>query len=105
MAKNYRRCVSCRQVAHKSAFWRIVKVHPSHQLQLDWGIGRSAYLCPQTSCLEGAKKKNRLGRSLKANVPEEIYQKLWQRLGDERYTAKPWPQANMKDENQQPKTN
>jgi hypothetical protein len=83
MEKNYRRCASCRLVAPKSAFWRIVKVHPSQQVQLDGGIGRSAYLCPQKSCLDLAKKKNRLGRSLKTNVPEEIYQKLGQRLNDE----------------------
>jgi hypothetical protein len=43
-------------------------------------MGRSAYICPQLSCLEAARKKNRLGRSLKVNVPEAIYQELWQRL-------------------------
>ncbi len=80
MKPNYRRCVSCRQVAAKESFWRIVRVYPSQQVQLDRGMGRSAYLCPQASCLEAARKKNRLGRSLKAPVPEHIYQSLWQRL-------------------------
>lgn len=80
MTKNYRRCISCRHLAVKESFWRIVRVYPSYQVQLDRGMGRSAYLCPHKSCLEAARKKNRLGRSLKANVPEAIYQQLWQRL-------------------------
>jgi hypothetical protein len=80
MEPNYRRCVSCRQVAPKSAFWRIVRAYPSQQLQLDRGMGRSAYLCPQEKCLVAAQKKNRLGRALKVPVPEALYQTLWQRL-------------------------
>ncbi|MGK7930657.1 MAG: YlxR family protein [Microcystaceae cyanobacterium] len=78
MKPNYRRCLSCRRVAPKEAFRRIVRVHPSRQVQLDQGMGRSAYLCPQLSCLERAQQKNRLGRALKlrTSVPEHIYQKL-----------------------------
>lgn len=80
MEPNYRRCISCRKVGHKSEFWRIVRVHPSHEVKLDGSIGRSAYLCPQTDCLKLAQKKNRLGRSLKAFVPDDFYQNLWQWL-------------------------
>ncbi|BAY28476.1 hypothetical protein NIES2107_03050 [Nostoc carneum NIES-2107] len=82
MKPNYRRCVSCRQVALKEEFWRIVRVFPSGKVQLDEGMGRSAYICPQTSCLQAAQKKNRLGRSLHATVPETLYQTLWQRLAN-----------------------
>lgn len=80
MKPNYRRCVSCRQIATKQEFWRIVRVYPSHQVQLDRGMGRSAYLCPQATCLKVAQKKNRLGKALKAAVPPELYQALWQRI-------------------------
>jgi predicted RNA-binding protein YlxR (DUF448 family) len=80
MKPNYRRCLSCRKIAPKQEFWRIVRVYPCQQIQLDQGMGRSAYLCPQSSCLAQAHHKNRLGRALKANVPETIYQELWQRL-------------------------
>ncbi|MBD0344432.1 MAG: YlxR family protein [Coleofasciculus sp. Co-bin14] len=80
MEPNYRRCLSCRTVAPKEAFWRVVRVYPSRQVQLDQGMGRSAYLCPQASCLATAQKKNRLGRSLHASVPEQLYETLWQRL-------------------------
>lgn len=80
MQPNYRRCVSCRRVAPKSDFWRIVRTHPSHSVTLDSGAGRSAYLCPRESCLRAAQRKNRLARILKAPVPEQIYRVLWQRL-------------------------
>jgi uncharacterized protein len=80
MLKNHRRCVSCRRVADRTEFWRVVAVHPSQTVQLDAGMGRSAYLCIQSGCLTAAQKKNRLGRALKAPVTAEIYQQLWSRL-------------------------
>ncbi|HIK31517.1 MAG TPA: YlxR family protein [Oscillatoriales cyanobacterium M59_W2019_021] len=80
MKPNYRRCVSCRQVAPKETFWRVVRLHPSHQLQLDKGMGRSAYICTTANCLRAAQKKNRLGKALKATVPPDLYQTLWERL-------------------------
>jgi len=80
MLPNYRRCLSCRKVAHKSTFLRIVRLYPSRTIQLGDGAGRSAYLCPQASCVQAAQKKDRLGRSLKSAVPEPVYRDLWQRL-------------------------
>lgn len=78
--KNQRRCISCYKVADKKEFWRVIRLYPSHQVQLDEGMGRSAYLCRSASCLTAAQRKNRLGRALKATVPMEIYERLWQRL-------------------------
>ncbi|MBP0016486.1 MAG: YlxR family protein [Cyanobacteria bacterium SBLK] len=85
MQKNLRRCIACRKIAPKNHFWRIVRqandtVHPEQTVQLDKGMGRSAYLCPRRECLEAAQKKNRLARSLKANAPPEVYQDLYQTL-------------------------
>lgn len=80
MKPNSRCCASCRKIAPKEAFWRVVRVYPSYQVQLDRGLGRSAYLCRESQCLRAAQKKNRLGRSLKAPVSDELYQTLWQRL-------------------------
>jgi predicted RNA-binding protein YlxR (DUF448 family) len=80
MKPNYRRCVSCRLVAPKESFWRIVRIYSSHEIQLDRGQGRSAYLCPNLECLQKARLKQRLGRSLKAKIPESIYQNLQERL-------------------------
>ncbi|MGJ3248014.1 MAG: YlxR family protein [Elainellaceae cyanobacterium] len=83
MEQNYRRCISCRTVAPKQKFWRIVRVYPSRTLQLDSGMGRSAYICPDPECLKAAQKKNRLGRALRVPVPPALYEQLWQRLADE----------------------
>ncbi|MEO0455660.1 MAG: YlxR family protein [Cyanobacteria bacterium P01_A01_bin.114] len=80
MKCNYRCCVSCRKLAPKQNFWRIVRVSPTQVVQLDQGMGRSAYLCPNAVCLQGAQKKNRLGRALKTQVSADIYQQLQQRL-------------------------
>lgn len=80
MKPNWRRCISCRKVSFKQDFWRIVRVFPSGKVQLDVGMGRSAYICPNSNCLSVAHKKNRLGRALRASVPETLYTTLWQRL-------------------------
>lgn len=80
MPINFRRCISCRQVAPKTALIRIVRLYPTRQVQLDQGMGRSAYLCPNASCLEKARQKNRLGRALKAPIPDDLYQVLQARL-------------------------
>jgi predicted RNA-binding protein YlxR (DUF448 family) len=80
MAESYRRCIGCRQLAPKSALWRIVRTHPSGEVRLDSGMGRSAYLCPQRPCLQAARRKKRLARALKAPVPERIDRALEQRL-------------------------
>jgi uncharacterized protein len=82
MKPNYRRCISCRRVGKKEEFWRIVRIFPSGKVQLDEGMGRSAYICPQIECLQAAQKKNRLGRSLHGTVPETLYQTLWQRINE-----------------------
>lgn len=83
MQPNYRRCVSCRRVAPKADFWRVVRVYPDRVVRLGTGMGRSAYLCPQADCLRQAQKKSRLGRALKVNVPEDVYQSLWSQLEGE----------------------
>ena len=80
--KNHRLCVSCRKVVHRDQLWRIVRTFPEYRIQLDTGMGRSAYLCPRAECLETAQKKNRLGRVLKAPVPAEVFQALEDRLED-----------------------
>ena len=80
MKPNYRRCIICREIAPKEAFWRIVRVYPTRAVQLDKGMGRSAYLCPSAACLKAAQRKNRLGRSLRVAVSDDVYEQLWQRL-------------------------
>ncbi|MEB3358481.1 MAG: YlxR family protein [Synechococcales bacterium] len=89
MEPNYRRCLSCRRVAHKDNLWRVVRSHPTGKVQLDQGMGRSAYLCPTPDCLRLAQRKNRMGRVLRASVPDEVFSVLWQRLEASSAPTKP----------------
>ncbi len=82
MQPNYRRCVSCREIAHKQQLWRIVREYETQMIQLDTGMGRSAYLCPTRACLQVAQKRKQLSRALRAPVKENIYVVLAQRLGN-----------------------
>ena len=81
--RNQRCCVTCRLVANKAEFWRIVRTFPDRVVTLNVGMGRSVYLCKTQACLKGAEKKDRLSRSLKAPVPSDLYQKLHESLGVE----------------------
>jgi predicted RNA-binding protein YlxR (DUF448 family) len=83
MQPNYRRCISCRKIAAKQEFWRIVRLYDSQVVVLDQGMGRSAYLCPQAACLKQAERKDRLGKALKVPIPKAIYAQLWQRLQEQ----------------------
>jgi hypothetical protein len=96
MLPNYRRCVSCRRVAPKSEFWRIVRVSTDATVRLDHGMGRSAYLCPQADCLQLAQKKNRLGRALKVPIPDPLWSVLWQRLAVPRDEAELAPNGQAR---------
>ena len=91
--KLHRRCVSCQCIALRDNFWRVVRVPiamkdehlpnsnlQQFQIQLDDGMGRSAYVCQKVECLQLAQKKNRLGRSLRTPVPPEIFDILKSRL-------------------------
>ena len=80
MKINYRRCISCKKTASKEEFWRIVRLPNSHEIMLDQGIGRSAYICPKSDCLQKAQYKNLLKRALRAIVPQKIYDLLQERL-------------------------
>ena len=80
MKPGMRRCLACRKVAPKEEFWRVVRLFPCHTVVLDQGMGRSAYLCPQSECLNTARKKNRLAKALKTTVPTAIYDELMYRL-------------------------
>ena len=90
--KLHRRCVSCQCIAMRDTLWRVVRTIAStdehsnkteikqFQIQLDNGMGRSAYVCKKLDCLQLAQKKNRLGRSLRTHIPSEIFDILKSRL-------------------------
>ena len=74
-----RRCVACRQLLDRRQFWRVIRDHKDGIL-LDSGMGRSAYLCPKEECFEEARKRKRLQKALRCQVPETVLVVLKQRL-------------------------
>jgi predicted RNA-binding protein YlxR (DUF448 family) len=75
MTINQRLCVSCRRLADKSEFWRVVRLN-NREISINHGMGRSAYICQTEKCLLAAEKKDRLSRALKTAVPKDLYQTL-----------------------------
>ena len=74
-----RRCVACRELFDRSMLWRVIRDHRDGVL-LDQGMGRSAYLCPQESCLEEAQRRKRLQKALRCQVPDSVLEELRERL-------------------------
>ncbi|ACL69540.1 RNase P modulator RnpM [Halothermothrix orenii] len=78
-----RMCIGCQTRKPKKELIRIIynkktgeiKVDPSGKLP-----GRGAYICPDKGCLKKAKKGNRLNKSLKTSISDEIYTKLMEEI-------------------------
>ena len=74
-----RRCVACRQLFDREQLWRVIRL-AAGGIALDQGMGRSAYLCPGAACVEEARRRKRLQRSLRCPVPEAVLETLERRL-------------------------
>lgn len=73
-----RQCVGCQEQKPKRNLVRIVLM-PTGEIVVDHSgkkAGRGTYLCPNTSCLELAKKRKSLDRGLKTHVPVQVYEQL-----------------------------
>lgn len=78
-----RRCVSCWQIKDRSELIKITVGCTNGKLIVNPDsvtFGRSAYLCYNKSCIESAFKKNKLGKHLKAPVPNELKGQLLNEL-------------------------
>jgi len=75
-----RRCISCRSLVDRQHLWRVVRLAGGAGVQLDQGMGRSAYLCPTQPCLEDARKRRKLQRARRVNVEDAVYSTLATRL-------------------------
>ena len=74
-----RRCVACRKLLDRRLLWRVIR-QPDGTISLDLGMGRSAYVCPERNCLEEARRRKRLQRSLRCQVADSIIATLEARL-------------------------
>ncbi|MFM7311585.1 MAG: YlxR family protein [Cyanobium sp.] len=74
-----RRCVACRALRDRRDLWRLIRLAEGG-LALDQGMGRSAYLCPTSACLEEARRRRRLQKGLRCPVPDSVLDRLGARL-------------------------
>jgi len=73
-----RQCMGCRERKAKKELIRVVR-QTDGTVSLDFSgklNGRGAYLCPDPACLAKARKAKSLERSLEAEIPEEVYNRL-----------------------------
>ena len=77
-----RRCVGCGEMKEKRSMYRVIKT-PEGELLIDTTgrkNGRGAYICPNEDCLKRAEKSRGLERSLKMQIPPEVYGSLEEEL-------------------------
>ncbi len=74
-----RRCVACRKLLDRK---HLLKVTRDYQdgVVLNGGMGRSAYLCPNESCLEESVRRKRLQKALRCQVPAYVMEMLQKQL-------------------------
>ena len=73
-----RQCTGCREMKNKKEMVRVLKTGEGEILLDTTGRknGRGAYLCYSLECLEKARKNKGLERSLKTEIPQEVYERL-----------------------------
>lgn len=77
-----RRCVGCGEMKPKKELTRIV-ANADGEIKIDntgKAAGRGAYICRQRDCLTKAYSSHGLERSLKRQVPQEIYEALMEAM-------------------------
>lgn len=77
-----RTCVGCHTSRPKKEMIRVVR-RPDGTFAIDRTgkmNGRGAYLCPDVSCLEKARKSGGLDRSFQGHVRKDVYDALEQEL-------------------------
>ena len=79
-----RRCTGCLEMKDKKTLVRVVR-NSEGEFSLDKTgkmQGRGAYVCALKPCLERAHKQKGLERSFKSPVPQSVYEKLKEQLGE-----------------------
>lgn len=72
-----RQCVGCGEMKVKKELIRVIKTEEEVLLDTTGRKnGRGAYICANPECLKKARKSKGLERSLKASIPDEVYENL-----------------------------
>ncbi|RKD34476.1 RNase P modulator RnpM [Thermohalobacter berrensis] len=73
-----RKCVGCGESKPKKELIRVVR-NKEGQVNIDQtgkAKGRGAYICKGEECINKAIKEKKLNRSLKIDIPKEIYEEI-----------------------------
>ena len=79
--KPIRMCIVCKKMKDRDELFRVAKnsegifVDTINKIQ-----GRGAYICPDKSCFQKARKAKRLERALEAQIPENVYDLMAEEL-------------------------
>lgn len=87
-----RKCAGCGEIKPKKELVRVVKApdkdgeeetkQPEISLDLTGKKpGRGVYLCRSLDCLRAARKGRRLERALSCKIPEEVYERMEEEIG------------------------
>ncbi len=73
-----RQCLGCGEMKSKKEMLRIIRTAEGEVFLDVTGKknGRGAYICKDAGCLEKARKKKALDRSLKIEISDEVYESL-----------------------------
>lgn len=88
-----RKCMGCSQMFPKKELVRVVKSKlpsddaetESYEISLDLvgkKAGRGAYVCRNLDCLKAARKARRIERALDCKIPDEVFDKMEQEMGE-----------------------
>ena len=79
-----RKCIGCNQMKDKRDMIRVIRTTDTQVLRDTTGRmnGRGAYLCFSQECLGNAIKNRGLERSLKMQIPQEIYDRLEKEMSE-----------------------
>ena len=76
-----RECIACGGKFPKSEMLRVAE--KDGVVLVDAGgkaEGRGAYICDNPSCRQTALEKRKLNRAFRKNVPETVYESIWEEL-------------------------
>ena len=73
-----RQCVGCGQMNEKRLMYRVIRTQEGEFLLDKTGRknGGGAYICPNEECLQKAIRSKGLERSVKMQIPKEVYETL-----------------------------
>jgi predicted RNA-binding protein YlxR (DUF448 family) len=77
-----RLCTGCQQARPKREMIRVVRNNEGEIFLDKTGkkSGRGAYICPEKTCLDSARKSKKLEKSLGVKIDEHIYAQLEEEL-------------------------